>query len=77
MARVKRRAHDGRLLGTVQLGWGMLCHQMRASAQSPSKKRAWSTPSSTMRGSGSPGSRAGNPVPVDAAQIRNSSSDAT
>ncbi len=56
---------------------GMLCHQMSQRLHKPPSNSASSTPSSTIRGSGSPGLRATRLVPVDCAQIRNSSSEAT
>jgi cytochrome c2 len=56
---------------------GIECHQILHSRQRSPSKRACSTPSSTMRGSGSPGWRGGSAVPVERAQIANSSSDAT
>src|SRR5438093_4072933 len=58
-----------RHLAVAQAGWGMLCHQMCASEQRPPEKVAWSTPSRTIRGRGSPGLRTGKLVPVDLTQI--------
>lgn len=51
------------------IGNGMLCHHKRQSRHKSPLKDAWSMPSRTMRGSGSPGFRAIRLVPVDAAQI--------
>jgi hypothetical protein len=59
-------------------GTGMLCHQIWHLVHRPaSPNSAFNTPSSTMRGSGSPGFRATRFVPVDLAQTWKSSSDAT
>ena len=56
----------------------VLCHQSLSSRQSPSKpKLAIAMPSSASRGSASPFWRAIRFVPVDAAQMRNSSSEVT
>ena len=56
---------------------GMLCHQMSQRVHKPPSNSAFNTPSSTIRGSGSPALRATRLVPVDCAQMRNSSSEAT
>jgi hypothetical protein len=55
----------------------MLCHQIRHSLHRPPSNSAFSTPSRIIRGSGAPGFRATKFVPVDLAQIRKSSSEAT
>jgi len=56
----------------------LLCHQSLSSRHSPSKPNvAIAIPSSASRGNASPFRRATRFVPVDAAQMRNSSSDVT
>ncbi len=64
----RRKSHDA---------CGMLCHQISHLVHKPPANSAFSMPSSTIRGSGSPAFRATRFVPVDWAQIRKSSSDAT
>jgi hypothetical protein len=63
------------------LGYGAattLCHQSRKCAHRPASFNSTTAmPSNARRGSGSPGLRASALVPVDAAQMRNSSSEET
>lgn len=69
--RMKRPFHE------AQACIGRLCHQSSQRLHKPASNSALSTPSSTILGSGSPGLRATRLVPVDCAQIWNSSSEAT